>query len=451
MIIQPLNLIDKKHFNIGHKNRYVQSFKSNENKDSFEKNMHSNSNCFLTERLLNNDRYGKHDLAYTEALLNEIYEKVITRNTQITKYEHSVGAHIQKHAIRSYLLMNLPNATPYFITILEHEIDKKLLRKLGKKYQPEKMGYNLKSDTTDSQETRGEKNHFLTLELMYKHNSLKFTQEYLKPYIKKELELFSLNDIESLIKNLYEISTRHQKFSYSLEKNNGVIIKSFLDNEPFIEEVGSNKNNAKSNLFNKILNTFNVTLEEINRPTNIRRVRYKYTGNENAAKSLSIMLRDIGFFNEDEKLEKYKDGPKLEYLSRSIDLSMRMQDEYRFQTLEFYGDSIINILVGRFLVEKNISKEDTTHYYSILSNNRTLAQNIYKCGLYKYLKNFSEKEITYKLMADAFEALVGALALSFSEDKLYNFLKPFFEENFQKVQENNALKNKENTNHDSAS
>ena len=399
--------------------------------------------------LINKNKKWGCDYVFSDELINELREKIVTRTQHIAKYEPSLGEDLQVLAIRYFLLKRLPNHTPYSISIIETELSKRIKEKLGKQFQGHNFNQRTKLNDKDSVKDRGEKNYFIILSTLYKHNSINFIYEYLKTIINEEFDKFKNNDIEKFIELYYSYDKKTpRKFTYNIEIiDNKAVAKGYLNDELFIQKYAKNPSIAKKKLFNEILKLNNLELDT----SEIRKVRKKYAKNPVAVEICENTLKNIGFIDKNDKLDPINDWRKIEYLYRALDLSTRLNDHYRFQVLEFYGDSILNILAGRFLIEKNISKEETARYYTELTWNKTLYPNTINTGLYKTLQNCESIKVTGKLLADAFEALVAALYLSYPEDVLYNYLKPIFEENFQKVQENNTLKNKENTNHDSAS
>lgn len=402
------------------------SFKSETSYDTFNKTEFISPEHRLVN-IINKTKKSGCDYVFSEELLSELRDKMVTRTIHSTKYEPSMGEHLQKQAIRFYLLKRLPNHTPYSISIIEETLSKRIKERLGKQFQAQKFNQKVRHNDKDTVKDRGEKNYYILLSTLYKHNSIKFIYEFLKIIINEEMEKYKANDIEKFIHEYYAFDKINpREFTYKIENvDNKSVARGYLNGEFFIEKYAKNPAIAKKKLFNEILKLNNT---ELDTNSQIRKIRMKYSKNPVTVDICEKTLKNTGFIGANDKLDPITDWRKIELLSRALDLSVKINDHYRFQILEYYGDSILNILVGRFLVEKNVPKEDTTHYYTLLVKNKTLAQNTLKTGLCKTLRNFEDKEITLKLFADAFEAFIAALYLSYPEDVVYNYLKPIFEE-----------------------
>jgi len=115
------------------------------------------------------------------------------------------------------------------------------------------------------------------------------------------------------------------------------------------------------------------------------------------------------------------------------------------ERLEFLGDAVIEILVTEYLFSK-FPKEGEgflTSLRSAIVNSQTLSSLAENLELQKYLllskgeeKNGLQKS-KHSILADAFEALVGAIYLDQGKEKAKEFLEKFL---FPKVEE--ILKNK---------
>lgn len=99
------------------------------------------------------------------------------------------------------------------------------------------------------------------------------------------------------------------------------------------------------------------------------------------------------------------------------------------ERLEFLGDSILAFLTSEFLYKKfpNLSEGNLTNLRSFLVKTQTLAEVARQLNLGRYLKlSRGEKQTMGKdnpsLLADAFEALVGAFFLDRGIKKVKEFL-----------------------------
>ncbi len=104
------------------------------------------------------------------------------------------------------------------------------------------------------------------------------------------------------------------------------------------------------------------------------------------------------------------------------------------ERLEFLGDSVLGLCVAHYLFSKHpgISEGELSKIKSGLVSKKALAVFARKLGLEKHLKLGSDAQ-TAKLaekdsvLADAFEALLGALYLDAGWDAVFAFLKSFLE------------------------
>ena len=99
------------------------------------------------------------------------------------------------------------------------------------------------------------------------------------------------------------------------------------------------------------------------------------------------------------------------------------------ERLEFLGDSIISLIVSRYLFENypEFNEGSLTNLRSLLVNTRSLAENARELGFGKYLKLSKGEEESKgreneSLLADCFEAFVGALFIDQGNDAAEEFI-----------------------------
>ena len=87
------------------------------------------------------------------------------------------------------------------------------------------------------------------------------------------------------------------------------------------------------------------------------------------------------------------------------------------------------MLIERFLLEKNLPINEKVKFYAGMKSNETFSKFFEKLELetYLYYKNIEENP---KIKADTFEALIGALHLSYPEKNVYELLKPLYESRY---------------------
>ncbi len=421
-------------FNTRQKNvfKVMPQFRGELSCDSFQKrNIKQELSEEEITKLFNIGRSRNNKIKFKKEFIDEFNSKIVKQEIPNKKYECSVGEHINRYAVRRYLIENMPEQNPFTITLITDELTPKLKAQIAKSFSPKQLEKTSVYDN-DLENMYAEKNYVRVLEMMHRHYSLDFTYEFLTPHIKGLFPNIGLNGMENIIKNYFEVHYHNEKnFTYDIRlKKKKIIATGYINGKPIASGVGENQNKAKANLFNTVLKEINLELKESQYP---RRIKRKYIGNNTARTNCENVLKKINFLNNDEHIDSYQDVEVIEYVTRALNLASNLKDPYRFQILEHYGDAIINVFAGKFLVEKNIDENDKTKYYSRITDNKILAYNVVKLGLNKYLTNPEFREINYKVLADAFEAMIGALYLTYPEDKVYNFLKPIFEKNFQVI------------------
>lgn len=106
--------------------------------------------------------------------------------------------------------------------------------------------------------------------------------------------------------------------------------------------------------------------------------------------------------------------------------------EKSYETLEFLGDSILQIYVSIILHHSfpNYNEGELTQLRSDLVNTVNLSKISLKIGLHNYLKinkdvDFSKKLLSKsntKILADIYESFIGALYLTKGKDELFEFI-----------------------------
>ena len=85
-----------------------------------------------------------------------------------------------------------------------------------------------------------------------------------------------------------------------------------------------------------------------------------------------------------------------------------------YQRLEFLGDSILNFIVSKYLIEcfPKINEGDLTIRRSNIINRKSLSMCAKSINLDKYLiKGLSINTITEKMLCDTYEAIIGAIMM----------------------------------------
>lgn len=117
------------------------------------------------------------------------------------------------------------------------------------------------------------------------------------------------------------------------------------------------------------------------------------------------------------------------------------------ERLEFLGDSILSIVVSEFLYKTypKFDEGSLTNLRSLLVNTKSLAQIAKKLDFGSYLHLSKGEEISkgrqnQTLLANSFEAFVGALYLDQGLDAVCNFLEKVLLLNTKELVDKNVLK-----------
>ncbi len=95
-----------------------------------------------------------------------------------------------------------------------------------------------------------------------------------------------------------------------------------------------------------------------------------------------------------------------------------------YETMEFFGDSIISFIVTEFLYHKysNISEGDLTTRRAAYICGENLSKTARILELDKYVINTLESNVTPSIMSDVFESLTAAVYLSSGLESVKKFL-----------------------------
>lgn len=117
------------------------------------------------------------------------------------------------------------------------------------------------------------------------------------------------------------------------------------------------------------------------------------------------------------------------------------------ERLEFLGDSVLSLLVSEHLFNKytELDEGKLTNLRSLLVNKRAFAQAAQEMGLGQHLKLSKGEEESggrqnLSLLADAFEAIVGALFLDQGIEAVSKFINPILFPKAEIYMQRDALK-----------
>ena len=140
-------------------------------------------------------------------------------------------------------------------------------------------------------------------------------------------------------------------------------------------------------------------------------------------------------------IEWTKTTPQLEYQIVSWDVTIADKPEgalelfdYDSETLEFLGDSVLGVIVAKYLFER-FSEEDEgflTKMRSKLVRGEMLGSLAKMLGFGEYLilsRHIEDKcdgRNSISILEDSFEAFLGAMFLDFNETDNYNLMDNFY-------------------------
>lgn len=117
------------------------------------------------------------------------------------------------------------------------------------------------------------------------------------------------------------------------------------------------------------------------------------------------------------------------------------------ERLEFLGDSIISFVISQYLYSKypDFNEGVLTNMRSLLVNTKSLAQVARELNFGEYLKlsrgeEESKGRQNQSLLANCFEAFVGALFIDSGIEIVENFLKQIFEQKIEILAKSNSFK-----------
>ena len=135
---------------------------------------------------------------------------------------------------------------------------------------------------------------------------------------------------------------------------------------------------------------------------------------------------------------------KQAFTHSSCKQGLSVSDFETYERLEFLGDSVINFLTSEYLYLKN-TKEDEgllSKKKSALVSGAALAMAAKNLKLYSYL--ITKKEVDKRnpaLLADAFEAMIGAVYLELGIDKCREILSKFLFSKEKEILQSELFKN----------
>jgi len=382
---------------------------------------------------LNKDRSYANLMNLSEETINEIKDVALGDHNMRPKFYATTGRRAARHAIRKYLLNNMANKNTFELSMYEKPMEAAVDEELREKFNPKELTPNLEIEYGENPfQNQADKNLYNTLAALYLTGSTDLVYKFLEPTLKKLYQSPKISQCEAILKNYFSSVNRAQhEFRYDTEKlsNGKYKVSGYLDDIKYWESYARNENNAKRKLFENILLQLKLHPSQNMSKRSTYNIRI---GDESAKREVQDALKDVGFLKDTDELDSRKDALKITHILNALAPSLHSRG-YNFQILEYYGDSVVNLMTSRFLKEKNISKESNKRFLGCMISNQTMLEYTLKTGLDKHLHKALPEDTPLKVFADMFEAFVGALHFSYPEEQVYEYLKPLFEQKYQQL------------------
>lgn len=358
--------------------------------------------------------------------LNLINNYSVLNNSQRGSYDTSyfgaLGRRLIEVFIRKHLIFEYPNKNTFFLNLYDKALRSLYSSTLQKSFNFSELVRITPQNGFDRENLA---NRFYTIfSMIYSSSSIEKVEKILSPLIKKGIKSDNIDFLLNLLHGFYKDKLNKKFVLNVIPENDGRFTAICKVGEDIIDKAKSDTNlKARQELLKKIL--AEVNLYSVRNNTQINN---KVFNVEEISPLVDNLLVDIGFLTkENARLLENKKAKDMVF--RAFNPEVRVNNAITFQKLEFYGDAVCNMLIERFLLEKNLPISEKIKYYAGMKSNETFSRFFDKLELetYLYYRNIEE---TPKIKADTFEALIGALHLSFPEKKVYEFLKPLYESRY---------------------
>ena len=148
----------------------------------------------------------------------------------------------------------------------------------------------------------------------------------------------------------------------------------------------------------------------------IRRFYNYYVSPE---KDLAKKLKSVlGFVPDNMKLSK------LAFFHKSMNNSDTTVRTYNNERLEYLGDAVLSTIVAEYLYKKYPGRDEgfLTKMRSKIVKRKTLNKVAEKMGIDMILTKYTQGKLSYSMLGNAFEAMVGALYIEYGYDKTRNYI-----------------------------
>ena len=344
------------------------------------------------------------------------------RGSYDTSYFGALGRRLIEVFIRKHLIFEYPNKNTFFLNLYDKALRSLYSSTLQKSFNFSEL-VRIKPQNGFDRENLA--NRFSTLfAMIYASSTPENVEKILSPLIKKGIKSDNIDFLLNLLHGFYKDKLNKKFVLNVIPEDDGKFTAVCKVGEEVVDKLKAGSNiEARRELLKKILAETNLYSTRSN-----CKINNKVFNVDEISPLVDKLLIDIGFLSEDnQRLLQNKKAKDLVF--RAFNPEVRVNNAITFQKLEFYGDAVCNMLIERFLLEKNLPINEKVKFYAGMKSNETFSKFFEKLNLetYLYYKNIEENP---KIKADTFEALIGALHLSYPEKNVYELLKPLYESRY---------------------
>jgi len=142
---------------------------------------------------------------------------------------------------------------------------------------------------------------------------------------------------------------------------------------------------------------------------------YYISPEKDLAKKLKSVL---GFVPDNMKLFK------LAFFHKSMNNTESSERTYNNERLEYLGDSVLSTIVAEYLYKKYPGRDEgfLTKMRSKIVKRKTLNKVAEKMGIDMILTKYTQGKLSYSMLGNAFEAMVGALYIEYGYEKTRDYI-----------------------------
>ena len=142
---------------------------------------------------------------------------------------------------------------------------------------------------------------------------------------------------------------------------------------------------------------------------------YYLSPEKDLAKKLKSVL---GFVPDNMKLFK------LAFFHKSMNNNEESVRTYNNERLEYLGDAVLSTIVAEYLYKKYPGRDEgfLTKMRSKIVKRKTLNKVAERMGIDMILTKYTQGKLSYSMLGNAFEAMVGALYIEYGYDKSRDYI-----------------------------